>query len=286
VLSIAGRRAALPLASLIAVVAAACSSAPTPTPPPASTPSVTSATSSTAPASAPEVSTSEASGSGLSVEPSPVPSVNVGPGVSIDPANFVAVVDNPWYPLKPGTTFTYKGTKDGGKAIDTFSVMSETRIVAGVTCVVVHDELTLDGTIAERTDDWYVQDRQGNVWYFGEATAELDDAGKVTSTEGSWEAGVDGAQPGIFMPADPKVGDSGVQELYPGQAEDHFVVLLTNAHAKVPAGSFSGVLLTAEWTPLEPDVLSEKAYVMGMGEVREADVAGGDEKLELTKITP
>src|SRR5439155_26018588 len=122
-----------------------------------------------------------------------------------------------------------------------------------------------------------------NVWYFGEATKELD-GGKVVSTEGSWEGGVDGAEPGIYMPAHPAVGQSGLQEFYAGQAEDHFVVLLTNATVKVPLGSFSGALLTAEWTPLEPGVLSEKFYVKGTGDVREADVAGGDEKLELTKV--
>jgi hypothetical protein len=200
---------------------------------------------------------------------------------SIDPANFVAAIDNPWFPLKPGTTFTYRGIKDGEKAVDTFAVTSDTRVVAGVTCVVVRDELTLAGALAEKTEDWYVQDRAGNVWYFGEATAELDEAGKIVSTEGSWETGVDGARPGIFMPADPAVGYSGAQEFYPGQAEDHFVVLLTDQTVKVPAGSYSGVLVTAEWTPLEPSVLSEKAYAKGIGEIREADVEGGDEKLEL-----
>jgi hypothetical protein len=178
---------------------------------------------------------------------------------------------------------TYRGIKDGETAVDTFTVTTDTKVVAGVTCVVVKDELTLGGDLAETTEDWYVQDRDGNVWYFGEATQELD-GGKVVSTEGSWETGVDGALPGIFMPARPEVGQSGVQEIYPGQAEDRYVVLLTDAKVRMPAGSFSGALLTAEWTPLEPDVLSEKAYVKGTGEVSEADVAGGDEKLELVKI--
>jgi len=126
-----------------------------------------------------------------------------------------------------------------------------------------------------------VADDLGEV---GEETAELDEAGKIVSTEGSWETGVDGARPGIFMPADPAVGYSGAQEFYPGQAEDHFVVLLIDQTLKVPAGSYSGVLVTAEWTPLEPSVLSEKAYAKGIGEIREADVAGGDEKLELVKV--
>jgi hypothetical protein len=203
---------------------------------------------------------------------------------SIDPSTFVATIDNAWFPLIPGTTWTYTGTKDGDKAVDRVTVTRETKVVAGVTCVVVHDELTLGGDLAETTDDWYAQDTAGNVWYFGEATQELD-GGKVVSTEGSWEAGVDAAQPGIFMPADPQVGLSGVQEFYPGHAEDRFVVLLTEAEVKVPAGSYTGVLVTAEWTLLEPDVLSQKAYAKGIGEIREADVAGGDEKLELTKTT-
>ena len=208
---------------------------------------------------------------------------SAGPGASIDPANFVATIDNPWFPLIPGTVLTYRGIKDGEVADETFTVTTKTKVVAGVTCVVVHDELKLGGELAETTDDWYVQDRDGNVWYFGEATQELE-GGKVVSTEGSWEGGVNGAEPGIYMPAHPTVGQSFIQEFYAGQAEDHFVVLLTSTKVKVPLGSFSGVLLTAEWTPLEPDVLSEKFYVKGTGEVREVDVAGGDEKLDLTKV--
>jgi hypothetical protein len=203
----------------------------------------------------------------------------------IDPANFVGAIDNPWYPLKPGTVLSYRGIKDGQVAVDKVTVTSDTVVVDGVTCVVVHDMLTLDGALAETTDDWYTQDRAGNVWYFGEDTKELDANGKVVSTEGSWAAGVDGAQPGIFMPADPRIGVSGIQEFSAGNAEDRFVVLLTDAKVKVPAGTYTGALLTAEWTRLEPDVLTEKSYANGIGEVREADVAGGDEKLELVKVS-
>ena len=202
--------------------------------------------------------------------------------VEIDPANFVASVDNPWFPLKPGAVLTYRGIKDGQVAIDKVTVPGDTVVVDGVTCVVVHDDLTLDGKLAEQTKDWYTQDRAGNVWYFGEDTKELEN-GKVTSTEGSWSTGVDGGQPGIFMPADPTVGTSGLQEFLAGHAEDRFVVLLTDSKVKVPAGSYTGALLTAEWTRLEPDVLTEKSYVRGIGEVREADVVGGDETLELVK---
>jgi hypothetical protein len=204
--------------------------------------------------------------------------------MSIDPANFVVTVSNPWFPLTPGTTLTYKGTKDGEDAVDVFEVTDQTKVVDGVTCVVVHDRLMLGGTLHEQTEDWYVQDRDGNVWYFGEATAELDDAGKVVSTDGSWTAGEDGATAGIYMPADPQVGQSMQQEFYPGQAEDHFVVLLTTGSVKVPAGNYKDALLTAEWTPLEPEVLGEKFYAKGIGLVKEFDVAGGQETLALTKV--
>jgi len=270
------------LVALVALLAGACGSS-TPSSPPASAGQPGSAGPPSIAASSP------GSGRSASAAPSSAASESSGPGSSggagtpIDPANFVSTIDNPWFPLLPGTVLTYRGIKDGETAVDTFTVTSRTKVVAGVTCVVIKDDLTLGGDLAETTEDWYVQDRAGNVWYFGEATQELD-GGKVVSTEGSWESGVDGARPGIFMPANPTVGDSGSQEFYPGQAEDHFVVLLTDAKVKVPIGSFSGALLTAEWTPLEPDVLSEKAYVKGTGEVREADVAGGDEKLELVKV--
>jgi hypothetical protein len=193
----------------------------------------------------------------------------------------VAVIDNPWFPLAPGMTWTYRGTRDGEKAQDTVTVTTDTKSIDGVSCVVVRDMLTLDGVLAEETDDYYAQDRAENVWYFGEDTAELDTAGNVISTEGTWASGVDGAVAGLFMPADPQVGNAYAQEYYPGHAEDHFVVLLTNVAVKVPAGSYSDAVQTLEWTPLEPDILSEKFYVEGIGEVRELDVVGGDERLEL-----
>lgn len=204
---------------------------------------------------------------------------------SIDPANFTSTIDNPWLPMVPGTTLTFEGTKDDQRAVDTFEVTAETKVVAGVTCVVVRDTLTLDGKLHEKTEDWYVQDRQGNVWYFGEKTAVYDEAGNVTDTTGSWQAGVAGAQPGIFMPADPQVGQSFRQEYLAGEAEDHFVILLLSRPITVPYKSFPEALITAEWTPLEPDVLSEKAYVMGIGLVSEGDVKGGNEGLQLVSLT-
>ena len=141
------------------------------------------------------------------------------------PARFSAHVDNPWFPLTPGTTYIYRGVKDGHAARDVLTVTHRTAMIDGVPCVVVKDRLYLDGRLEERTTDWYTQDRKGNVWYFGEVTAQLDASGKVKSTEGSWRAGVHKAQPGIYMPAHPHGGQSGRQEFLKGQAEDHFRVL-------------------------------------------------------------
>jgi hypothetical protein len=203
---------------------------------------------------------------------------------NLNPADFTTNIDNAYFPLPVGARWEIRVTdQEGLLQHEVITVLDQTRKMAdGVTARVVHDVVTEGGKLAEVTDDWYAQDKDGNVWYFGEDTKELE-GGKVTSTEGSWTTGVDGAQAGIFMPADPQVGTSGLQEFLAGHAEDRFVVLLTDSKVKVPAGSFTGALLTAEWTRLEPDVLTEKSYVRGLGEVREVDVAGGDEKLELVK---
>jgi hypothetical protein len=274
---------AAPLIAAISLLLADCGSS-TPTAPQAGTPSPV----------GPPTASAVATGSGMatqSVEPSGsgapgasgVPSASGVPG-TIDPSTFVANVENPWFPLKPGTKLTYTGGKDGEKAVDVVEVSGETKVVAGVTCVVVRDRLSLAGTLEERTEDWFAQDRDGNVWYFGEATAELDEAGNVVSTEGSWTAGVDGAAPGIVMPASPQVGQSFQQEFYAGHAEDRFVVLLTTASVKVPAGTYTRALLTAEWTTLEPRVLGQKFYARGIGLVKELDVTGGNESLVLARL--
>jgi hypothetical protein len=187
---------------------------------------------------------------------------------------FVGHVTNPWFPLEPGTTFTYTGEKDGQRGRDVVTVMPKTKLIRGVRSTSVDDRLYDHGRLAERTTDWYAQDARGNVWYFGEDTAELNRAGKVTSREGTWRAGVDGAQAGIFMPAHPKVGVSFRQEYYKGHAEDHFAVIrLAN-----------GRLLTKEWTPLEPGTLDHKVYVRGTGLVKEETVKGGDERWQLADV--
>jgi hypothetical protein len=195
-----------------------------------------------------------------------------------------ATVDNAWFPLKPGTTFVYRGTKNGRASRDTVTVLRTTREIRGVACRVVHDRVFVNGALAEDTFDWYAQDKAANVWYFGEATKELE-RGKVTSREGSWEAGRNGAKPGIVMQAHPRVGVSYEQEHYKGQAEDHAKVLSLSASVAVPYGSYGHAQLTKEWTPLEPNVVDHKYYVRGIGLVKEASARGPHESAVLVRVT-
>jgi hypothetical protein len=215
----------------------------------------------------------------------PSPSASAAYSVSYDPADFSATVDNPWFPLAPGTTLTYMGIRDGEPARDVVTVTNETVKIDGVPCRVVHDRLYLSGRLAESTSDYYSQDSQGNVWYFGEDTAEFDEDLNVVSTEGTWHTAEAGALPGIFMPANPAVGDTHRQEYYPAHAEDFFKIVDLSASITVPYGSFTEAMRTEEWTPLEPDVLDNKYYVKGIGEVKEVAVKGGQEELALTKAS-
>ncbi|HKE99791.1 MAG TPA: hypothetical protein VKG45_12760 [Actinomycetes bacterium] len=211
-----------------------------------------------------------------------------GPGRNyhphINPASFTPNVTNKLFPLTPGKTLVYTGTKDGKKALNLVATTARTRKIDGVTTRVVEDRLYLNNVLEERTSDYYAQDRCGNVWYFGEDTAELDRHGKIVSTEGSFHAGVDGAQPGVFMQAHPQVGRRFRQEWYRGHAEDVFKVIRRSAPVTVPFGSFRHALRTAETTALEPGVLDNKYYVRGIGEVAEVSVKGPREALRLVEI--
>jgi len=201
-------------------------------------------------------------------------------------AGFTPQVTNPYFPLHPGTRWVLTGTEGGAPARDVVRVGARVERVAGVPCAVVVDRLYRRGRLAERTTDWYAQDSRGTVWYFGEATEELDRGGRVTSREGSWRAGVDGARAGIFMPAHPRVGQRFAQERYPGHAEDRFSVAGLRASVRVPFGDFvRRALRTREWSPLEPGVVDGKWYVRGIGEVAEVTVHGGHDDLRLRSFT-
>ena len=211
-----------------------------------------------------------------------------GPGASyhpkIEPEDFSPHVTNPLLPLTPGTALVYTGVKDGRAALDIVVTSARTRVIDGVTTRVVQDRLYLDGVLEERTADYFAQDECGNVWYFGEDTATLDEHGRVVSTDGSFHAGVGGAQPGVFMQAQPEVGRRFRQEWAPGEAEDQFRVLKLDVLVTVPAGRFAHAVRTEETTALEPGVVDNKYFVRGIGEVEELAVRGPAEKLVLVEV--
>lgn len=203
---------------------------------------------------------------------------------AINPADFVDVIDNLYFPLIPGTTFFYEGESEDETIRNEVFVTSETRLVMGVNTTVVRDRVWEDDELVEETFDWYAQDIDGNVWYFGEDSKDFED-GKLVSTQGSWEAGVNGAQPGILMEGKPQVGDVYHQEYLMGEAEDMAEVLTLNESVSVEYGSFENCLRTREWTPLEPINEENKYYAAGIGLLLEMEIKGGSERLELMDIT-
>ena len=205
-----------------------------------------------------------------------------GDPVDLDPADFTAGSNNPYFPLGPRVQWIYQETDETGASVRVVvTVTTETRKIAnGVVARVVRDTVTEDGQLIEDTFDWYAQDGAGNVWYLGEETAEFEN-GKLTTREGSFEAGVDGALPGIIMPAEPEVGIGYRQEYYKGEAEDNGAVLALEQQADVVQGQFDDVILTADTITIEPDVLEYKLYAPGVGLVLAMGISGGAGREEL-----
>jgi hypothetical protein len=207
----------------------------------------------------------------------------------IDPANFVAKIDNLYFPLKPGTTFIYEGQTAEGFEHEEFFVTNNTKVILGVTCIEVRDRSWVgntqtDDTLTEDTLDWFAQDTDGNVWYFGE-NAKQYAAGMIVGIEGSWTAGVDDAKPGIVMKAAPAIGDFYRQEFALDTAEDMAEVISLTEFVTVPAGSFGNCLETLETSPMEPDAKEHKFYAPNKGQVLTVDLVTGD-RLELKQIVP
>ena len=203
----------------------------------------------------------------------------------LDPDDFVSEIDNPFFPLEPGTTFIYEGESEGVPTREVVEVTRDTKEILGVTTTVVYALAYEDGVLIEETFDWYAQDTDGNVWYFGEDTRELDEAGNVISTEGSWEAGVDGAEAGIIMLADPKKGDRYSQEVAPDVAEDMAQVTGFEASLCLSNGEcYENILVTKEWTPLERGVVELKYYAEDVGFIFSEMTKGGEETLELVRV--
>jgi len=237
------------------------------------------------PAVSPSPPSSEPSGSTaapVSLPANPLPTGSQP--VTLDPADFTADIDHSYWPMKPGTRWAYR-EDEGGEAKEVVVVVTQQtkKIANGVIARVVRDTVRVDGEMIEDTFDWYAQDRAGNLWYLGEETAEFE-GGKVSSRSGSFEAGRDGALPGIMLPADPAPGMRYRQEYFAGEAEDNGEVLSTGELVQVPAGRYRGALLTKDTTALEPDVQEYKLYAKGVGPVLIVGVSGGSGREELVRL--
>lgn len=218
-----------------------------------------------------------------------MPAIDPGDGGAyqpdVDPKRFVARIDNPYLPLLPGAKWVYEGISDGEPERVEVTVLDERRLVMGIDAVVVRDVVTVAGEVVEDTTDWYAQDVDGNVWYLGEEVEDFEN-GVVVSRAGSWEAGIDGALPGIVMPGTPVAGAAYRQEFWVGEAEDMFEILDVSASRATPAGSFDHVVVTEDWNPLDPDVIEHKYYAPGVGLIGDEKVAGAEGATALVEFHP
>jgi hypothetical protein len=225
-------------------------------------------------------SNSSSSGSGSSSTQIKLQTVPASGSVyhpKIVPANFTTQVTNRYWPLRPGATWVYDGTKDHVPEHVVITVATDTKTIMGVKCLVVHDRVTINGSLEENTTDWYAQDRSGAVWYFGEDSKDYKN-GVVVSTQGTWEAGVDGAQPGVVIQGDPRPGPTYRQEYRPGVAEDRARVLTASAVETVPAGTFHNVVETYDTDPLNPDKVERKYWAPGVGAVHVVRIGGSHQE--------
>lgn len=216
-------------------------------------------------------------------DPNPGDSFDATFGPDFVPASFVVDVTHPYFPLVPGTMYRYEGETEDGTEVILIEVMNETREVAGVTSRIVRDRVFVDGALAEDTFDWFAQDDAGNVWYLGEETCEVENDVCV-NTNGAWEAGVDGARAGIYMPATPAVGQRYYQEYYDDEAEDRAAIVGTGETVTGPSGTYTDCVKTLDTTPLDPDVEEHKFYCPGIGLVLEINLEN-DEEIALVEVT-
>ena len=203
--------------------------------------------------------------------------------VTLDPADFTVNVTNKYWPMKKGDRWIYEERDEKGTLTrDEVSVLDQTEKINGIEALVVHDVASQDGVTIEDTTDWYAQDSEGNLWYLGEQTTEYQN-GQPSSTEGSWEYGVDGAQAGILLPAEPTPGLQYRQEFLKDEAEDKAIVLSTSEQAQTPTGTYHDALLTRDTTPLEPELVELKWYAPGVGPVLTLTPSGEQTREQLVE---
>ncbi len=205
--------------------------------------------------------------------------------VKLDPADFTTNIDNPYWPMRPGSHWVYREVENGESQRVDVTVTNRTKMLGGIEARVVHDRVSRDGETLEDTYDWYAQDAHGNLWYLGEDTAEYEN-GKLKTKEGSWAYGVDGAEPGVVVPASPEQGMSYREEYYAGHAEDAAEVLKVGSQVQVPFSRFRNAMLTRNFSTIEPTVEEMKLYAKGVGPVMELLVSGGSGRTELLSFTP
>jgi hypothetical protein len=209
----------------------------------------------------------------LSAQPQPAP-------------NFNNPQANAYFPITPGLITRLHGKDGTARFREVVTVTDKTKLINGIKATTIRDVLRRsDGSLAEKTHDWYADDNNGNVWYLGEHTATYDRHGHVLSREGSWEAGVNGATMGKIMTANPVVTDAYRQEYLKGHAEDQAWIVQRGATVTVPAGTYSHVVRSLEWSRLEPKNVSVKFYAPGIGILTERDMSGGSEHFWLVSVT-
>jgi hypothetical protein len=205
--------------------------------------------------------------------------------VDLDPDNFVAQIDHPYWPMKPGSRWVFTQTDlEGNRERIVITVTNRKKMVEGIQATVVHDVVTSEGELVENTFDWFAQDKDGNLWYLGEDTTEFEN-GKPVNKKGSWESGVDGAEAGVILPAEPEVGMTFREEYLEGEAEDQAEILSLDERVQVAAGSYANVLMTKDSTPLEPAMLEHKFFARGVGPVLVLGISGGRFWEELVRVT-
>jgi hypothetical protein len=204
--------------------------------------------------------------------------------VKLDPSQFTTNIDNKYWPMHPGNHWVYREVENGEAQRVDVTVTNRTKMLGGIEARVVHDRVSRNGETLENTYDWYAQDSHGNLWYLGEDTAEYEN-GKLKTKEGSWAYGVDGAEPGVVVPANPTQGMSYREEYYAGHAEDAAEVLNVGSQVQVPFGRFRGGMLTRNFSSIEPTVEEMKLYAKGVGPVMELLVSGGSGRTELLSFS-